>query len=259
VHLDNHISKGMWCCSTTDGNSWWGDTYFNVANWVRGLAYMAEHGKSWPALVSMSLRNEPREPTNNAAAQKTYNWQGWYGFVKQGTTAIHGANPDLLIFLSGLSYDTYLTPVVDGTALTPGTGKFSLGDFSGYGNKLVLELHNYQNSISDCGTLRNTLNSNGFKALSPSSPLKMPVLMTEFGFAMDASTYRGVYATCLASYLPAQKAGWMIWVLAGSYYIRSGKQDYEEAWGLLNHDWSEWRNPTYVSNQLVPMVKGTLS
>lgn len=43
VHLDNHISKGTWCCSTDDGNSWWGDTYFSAANWTRGLAYMASH------------------------------------------------------------------------------------------------------------------------------------------------------------------------------------------------------------------------
>jgi hypothetical protein len=43
LHLDNHVSKAMWCCSSTDGNSWWGDTYFSVANWTRGLAYMANH------------------------------------------------------------------------------------------------------------------------------------------------------------------------------------------------------------------------
>lgn len=43
IVLDNHISKGMWCCSSTDGNSWWGDTYFDTENWTRGLAYMANH------------------------------------------------------------------------------------------------------------------------------------------------------------------------------------------------------------------------
>jgi hypothetical protein len=43
IHLDNHISKGMWCCSGTDGNTWWGDTQFSTANWVRGLSYMANH------------------------------------------------------------------------------------------------------------------------------------------------------------------------------------------------------------------------
>jgi hypothetical protein len=32
VHLDNHISKAMWCCGNDDGNAWFGDTYFNVSN-----------------------------------------------------------------------------------------------------------------------------------------------------------------------------------------------------------------------------------
>jgi hypothetical protein len=43
VHLDNHVSKAQWCCSETDGNAWFGDTYFNISNWHRGLQYMATH------------------------------------------------------------------------------------------------------------------------------------------------------------------------------------------------------------------------
>lgn len=208
----------------------------------------------------MALRNEPREPTSNPTlSSQSYNWQSWYTYIKQGAAAIHTANPAPLIFLSGLSYDTYITPVVQGTALTPGTGKFSFNDFSGYSNKLVLELHNYQNSATSCSSLQSTLNTNGFQALTSSAVNKFPVVMTEFGFAMDATTYQGVYATCLASYLPAQKAGWMIWVLAGSYYIRSGTQDYDESWGLLTHDWSTWRSPNYINGQLIPMVTKTLA
>lgn len=48
VHLDNHISKGMWCCGTGDGNSWWGDTYFDANKWTRGLGYMAGHVRFFP-------------------------------------------------------------------------------------------------------------------------------------------------------------------------------------------------------------------
>jgi hypothetical protein len=48
VHLDNHISKAMWCCSHTDGNAWFGDTYFDVAKWMRGLEYMASHVSPLP-------------------------------------------------------------------------------------------------------------------------------------------------------------------------------------------------------------------
>jgi hypothetical protein len=33
----------MWCCSLTDGNSWFGDTYFDTNKWIRGLSYMASH------------------------------------------------------------------------------------------------------------------------------------------------------------------------------------------------------------------------
>ncbi|KAG7284795.1 hypothetical protein NEMBOFW57_009407 [Staphylotrichum longicolle] len=263
VHLDNHISKGMWCCSGTDGNGFWGDTYFSLANWTRGLAYMADHGKGWPALVSLGLRNEPREPTSNAAlARSSYNWQTWYAAMRQGADAVHAAHPALLIFLSGLNYDTYLTPVVQGTALTPGTGRFSAGDFKGYADKLVLELHNYENSIGSCDTLKGNLERNGFEALKGvggSVKNVFPVMMTEFGFQMDDKTWKGVYASCLAGYLPKIKAGWTIWVLAGSYYIRSGVQDYEEGWGLLNHDWSAWRSQSYVDGALRAMIRDTLS
>ncbi|KAL2139873.1 hypothetical protein VTI28DRAFT_4531 [Corynascus sepedonium] len=265
IHLDNHISKGMWCCSTGDGNSWWGDTDFSTENWVRGLSYMANHGKSWPALMSIGLRNEPRNPTSNPAlSRSSYNWQNWYEHVREGADAVHAANPDLLIFLSGLDFDTWLTPVVRGEALTPGTGRFDRADFAGtVGEKLVLELHNYDTGATSCDALRTGLDRNGFEALLPGAEAAvanvLPVMMTEFGFLMDDRTWRGVYASCLAQYLPERKAGWTIWVLAGSYYVRSGTQDYDEDWGLLNHDWSDWRSQGYVDGALKSMVRDTLS
>jgi hypothetical protein len=52
LHLDNHVSKAMWCCSLTDGNSWFGDTYFDTNQWIRGLLYMASH-------VSISYFHQP--------------------------------------------------------------------------------------------------------------------------------------------------------------------------------------------------------
>lgn len=224
----------------------------------------------------MSLRNEPREPTSGpASARQTYNWQGWYGFVRRGADAIYNANPVPLIFLSGLSYDTYITPVVQGTALTPGQGRFNRDDFNlgtiagaqttgtPYGrNKLVLEIHNYERSVSSCSTLRGTLYRNGFQAMNTSDRAAvniMPVMLTEFGFPMDDRAYRDTYASCIAQYLPSIGAGWHIWVLAGSYYIRSGRQEYDEAWGLVTKDWSAWRSPGYINNQAIPMVRATLA
>jgi endoglucanase len=43
LHLDNHVSKAIWCCSNNDGNAWFGDEYFNVTNWLRGWKFMAAH------------------------------------------------------------------------------------------------------------------------------------------------------------------------------------------------------------------------
>lgn len=234
------------------------NTDADVDNWVRGLTYMANHGKNWPALTSMSLRNELRKPDGGLSS--SYNWQNWYTNIKKGTNAIHGANPDLLIFLSGLDFDTYMTPVVQGTALSPGSGKFSTADFSGYANKLVLEIHNYQNSANNCNSLKSSLYNSGFQALHADDAKAanvFPVLLTEFGFDMAGSAWQGTYATCIAQYLAEQKAGWFIWVVSGSYYIRSGGQDFEETWGLLKHDYSDWRNSAYVENGLKPLAKAT--
>jgi hypothetical protein len=43
VHLDNHISKAMWCCGTQDGNSWFGDNFFDTDKWIRGWKFMSNH------------------------------------------------------------------------------------------------------------------------------------------------------------------------------------------------------------------------
>ncbi|KAK7736140.1 hypothetical protein SLS53_007167 [Cytospora paraplurivora] len=192
---------------------------------------------AWTALTSMSLRNEPRTPADNTTlADETYNWEYWYEYVKEGASSINTANPDPLIFLSGLDFDTWLTPVVEKTALTPGNGTFSYSDFPA--NKMVLELHNYENSVSSCSSLESSLYSDGFEALNTTADVNhFPVVVTEWGFEQDNTTWLEPYTQCLEEYLPAQKAGWMIWVLAGSYYIRSGSQDFDETWGLLTHDW----------------------
>lgn len=111
VHLDNHVSKAEWCCSVGDANAWFGDTDFNIQNWRRGLAYMADHAKSWPAFVSTALRNELRDPGPNSPVQANYGWQDWYPNVVAAADGINAANADPLIFFSGLNFDTDLRNV----------------------------------------------------------------------------------------------------------------------------------------------------
>jgi len=218
------------------------------------------------------MRNELRAPEDNATLNSnSYNWPTWYTNMVAAAKIINAANPDVLIFFSGLNFDTTLSPVVAGT----GSGiTFKKSDFT-FSNKLVLELHNYQNSATSCSNMQSSLQSSGFSTLTAAAANQYPMLLTEWGHDWSNSDYLGVYASCLHSYLPAQHVGWTIWVLAGSYYIRSGTQDYEETWGmyrnsnscgissdlragLYNHNWTAWRNAAAIDN-LKLMVKATLA
>lgn len=228
--------------------------------------------------MSVGLRNELREPADNSTAEATYDWAHWYTNMVAGAKQVNSANPNPLIFFSGLNYDTTLSPVVTGADL--GNGQtFDLDAFD-FKNKIVFELHNYATGSTSCDSLKSSLYSDGFDALNVTNTSlnHAPVVMTEFGFQQDDSTYEGVYASCLREYLPEQHAGWMVWVIAGSYYIRSGTQDSDDTWGktynwlfiftedilmkhmagLLTHNWSAWRSPDAIDNGLKPLVQATL-
>ncbi|KAI1264367.1 glycoside hydrolase superfamily [Xylariaceae sp. FL1019] len=234
LHLDNHVSKASWCCSPLDGNSWFNDTYFNVDNWTRGLSFMADRAQNWTSLTSMALRNELRIPLTDIQLSDSYNWETWYKYMRQGADAIHSANADTLIFLSGLNSDKNLSAVVEGTALLPGSQTFSLDDYSGYGDKIVLELHEYANILgtpsSNCTVLTDQLYDAGFSTLSSSAVNTLPMVVTEFGFVQNSSLAQDPYPKCILDYFTSQHTGWMIWSLSGSYYIREGTQDYDEQW-----------------------------
>ncbi len=51
-------------------------------------------------------------------------------------------------------------------------------------------------------------------------------------------------------------ADWAVWALQGSYYVRNQQVDFDEYYGLLNHDWTDWRNPAF-SGMLGNMWKQT--
>lgn len=66
VILDNHISKPGWCCSSSDGNGFFGDQYFDPDLWIKGLTRMAALFRGVANVVGMSLRNELRGHRQNA-------------------------------------------------------------------------------------------------------------------------------------------------------------------------------------------------
>lgn len=222
-------------------------------------------GKNWPNLMSMSLYNELRPPFSNPRPPtvENYTWEVWYDQVKNGSKAINSANPGVLIFLSGINGGVDLSTVVNGEPFEPSKQTFNKSDFAGYGDKLVLELHSYNIvlKVDNCPLYNENLFDAGYSAVRDNATNRFPVMMTEFGFTNDATTWKNdTYAECAQAFLKGQVSGqgWMIWVISGSYYVRQGKQDYDETWGLLNHDWSDWRSPEFIEGGLKPLVSNTL-
>ncbi len=277
VHLDNHVSKAGWCCKTDDGNAWFGDEFFGTKNWERALGFMADHvshqtckstssisyladldvqGKTWPSFVSMALRNELRPVSGSRDVP--VNWDTWYGNMTAGAEAIHRANPDLLIFFSGLYYDTQLRPIFY-------DGGFRDIDFDpsklAYKDKIVLEVHDYDLDETNCTNKRTKLTRDSFAALGPISPkvkTVYPLVMSEWGFSQSPDQYAAPFAACLGQFLPEQRVGWMIWVLIGSYYIREGEQGKDEPWGLLDSTGTKWRCPECITKGIMQMIQNTL-
>ncbi|KAK4226071.1 glycoside hydrolase [Podospora fimiseda] len=249
--LDNHVSRASWCCNLTDGNGWWDQAqaynsfnsrFFDTTKWLSGLSFMAQFSLSHPGVIGMSLRNELRA----FLFQDLNNRKDWYNFISLGASRVHSANPDLLIIVGGSQSSTDLMHLKTVRPL----------DRTPYPNKIVWEMHAYSFTVTfpdpfrSCDMVKLAYGAfNGF-VLEQGKTWTGPLVLSEFGVGMSGGEdqYDGLnekdnrYLNCLVSYMENNDADWVIWALQGSYYIRDGTVDYDEGWGLLNHDWSGWRN-----------------
>ncbi|KAF2130608.1 glycoside hydrolase family 5 protein [Dothidotthia symphoricarpi CBS 119687] len=271
LHLDNHVSKAFWCCGDDDGNGWFGEKYFDVENWKRGLAFMAKHAKeNWGSFSSIGLRNELR----SAKSAEPVDWYTWYVHMTAAADAVHEANSDALIFFSGMSYDIYIDPIplgktlngTAGTSTANKTAKFVPDDFA-FKNKIVLEIHKYdfENTQDDCATFISKWYQQGFQSVNPDDPATkylFPMVISEWGFIQNGVYWnQTTYAECLIEMVDKYQVGWQHWDLAGSYYLqtRPGRtpetiQAMDESWGLLNYDWTAIRSPVTLENSLYKMI-----
>jgi endoglucanase len=188
--------------------------------------------------------------------------------------AVHKAAPEALIFFSGLSYNTYIDPIplgktLNGTRNTPTankSAKFVPSKFA-YSNKIVLEIHKYdfEATHNPCPAFKKSWYNQGFQAVNPSdnaTKYLMPMVISEFGFIQNGTYWnQTTYNKCLIEMVKDWKVGWMQWELSGSFYLqtRPGRtpktiQGLDEAWGLLNYDWSAVRSPVTVENSLKKLI-----
>ncbi|KAG5090270.1 hypothetical protein JHK82_049048 [Glycine max] len=223
VILDNHVSKPQWCCSNDDGNGFFGDQYFDPDLWIKGLTKMATLFKGVTNVVAMSLRNELRGPRQNA--------NDWFKYMPKGAEAVHGANPDVLVIMSGLNYD------LDLSFLRKQQVKLS---FSG---KLVFELHWYSFSDGDSWTTENPNQACGkvtgrvMRSAGYLLEQGYPLVLSEFGWDLRGTNQNdNSYFNCLLPLAAQLDFDWAYWTLAGSYYLREGTVGLIEVYGILTQN-----------------------
>ncbi|KAJ8438555.1 hypothetical protein Cgig2_024644 [Carnegiea gigantea] len=243
VILDNHLSTPGWCCSSSDGNGFFGDQYFDPNLWIKGLTKMATLFKGNPYVVGMSLRNELRGPKQNSA--------DWYRYMQGGAEAVHRANPNVLVILSGLNYDKDFTFLRNKPVSLTFTGK------------LVFEMHWYGFSDGDawkdgnpnevCGTVvNNNMRMSGF-LLDQGYPL----FVSEFGIDLRGTNVNdNRYFNCFLAWAAEYDLDWALWTLVGSYYLREGVVGLNEYYGLLNWNWYELRNASFL--QRISVIQSPL-
>lgn len=157
--------------------------------------------------------------------------------MTQAASAVYDANPDILLFFSGLDSDFNIEPAVGGSTLLDPAFSFDVASYE-WSNKLVFEMHEYDEGISgSCTAYEGILDSFGADATTKTGTgaNRAPLIISEWGYdETDVSgAYNSAYATCLRPFMVERQFGWMLWVIGGSYYIREGIQNYAESYGML--------------------------
>jgi len=241
IILDNHVSKAKWCCGSNDGNGWFGEKYFNVSNWERGLQFMASRYKENPSVVGYSLRNELRDSKD---------YTTWHTRMTEAGKLVHQANENALVIISGLNYDIDLSNLLAAPIDT-------------MDSKLVHEFHWYSWDFGNwtingaCGNVTEGLKTSSTFLLEPGRPYSRPLLLTEFGVNLDTfgnSPTDDSFLDCVIKLLSETRIGFAVWGLQGSYYVHSGKFDYEESYGLLRRDWAHIRSDGFI-RRLSPLFE----
>lgn len=255
VILDNHVSHASWCCGTSDGNGWWASAsgynagnsrYFDTNNWLNGLRAMATFAKDHPNVVGISIRNELRA----VSGQDGNGHADWYTYVTQGARAVREGNSNLLVVIGGTSYALDLSFI----------GSKML-DRSVFGDKLVWEFHNYawSGGGNDCNSQQKFMGDRAGYLLVQNKTYTAPLILSEFGWAQNNPTAEErTYASCIRQYMENNDAEWVYWGLMGSYYVREQRTNFDEGFGLLNANWSGWRNSSFPSivGRMFDMTQG---
>jgi endoglucanase len=272
VILDNHRSRGDWCCDTYHGDGLWHSAQYPETNWIADWKGMVERYRSQPAVVGVDLRNEIRGqlPDDAGACTDCDNppaagcgcWQpswgdnnpltDWPAAAERAANAIQQAGPDLLVIVEGNFWSTWF-----GASYRP--VKLAVP------NRLVYSPHNYSStnggaaSFADYPAFKAAMDAAWGYLVTTGQPFTAPVWVGEFGTnhnsasgeagALDASASPGAaWWGWIRQYLADKDLDWSVWALNGTQGKGYGRTfGNEETFGVLNADWNAPAPAPYIA------------
>jgi len=166
--------------------------------------------------------------------------------MSQGAVAIHKNNPNALVLISGLNYDTELQ-FLKSKQLKVDLGKkmvfeTHLYSWSGIGTLKLREIWTQQPLNRICAkSIRGIDYRAGFLTTGKNAA---PLIFTEFGFNQAGSSVEdNRFLTCLQTYLLGKDLDWGLWALQGSYYVKKDQVQVEESFGVMDATWHHLRYP----------------
>ena len=273
VVLDNHRSRGDWCCDIPHGDGLWYTPEYPEEVFFAHWQQMAERYKNEPAVVGMDLRNELRgqlvatapescggncvEPTTEVPMPEcACEWASWgdsTGYYRDWTVvaervgdAILAINPHALIIVEGPHWSSWL-----------GAGYRHLS--LSVPQKLVYSAHNYKMSqtFTDCPTLKTDLEARfGFVVLEERT-YTSPLWIGEFG--IEHAGTDNPWWQCFTEYLAEKDLDWAYWAINGTQGPGYNRTDgAEEGYGVLNPTWDAAANANHLAQlqALIPPTTG---
>lgn len=231
VILDNHNSNAEWCCGN-DGNTLWYNSFYPETSWISDWKGMVQRYQSNPSVIGVDLRNEPRVNATWGGSSTT----DWHAASERGGSAVQSINPNLLIFVEGISYAGDLSGVA------------SLPVVLNVANRLIYEAHDYgywHSGLTSYSDYKNIITPKWGYLVSGTNP--QPFWIGEFGTCNGASTCvnsssnadNGYWFNFVTTYLQAYNLDWSYWAINGTQSTGSGRTyGAKETYGVLNTSWN---------------------
>jgi len=251
VILDNHRTRGDWCCDAEHGDGLWYDHEHSEAQWLQDWSFMARRYAGNAQVVGAELRNEIRadqplglSPSWGDGVPAT----DWQRAAERAAAVVAAANPALLIIVGGVDYQTDLS------AFAARPPRIRARD------KLVYAVHDYTwdrapAELADAQAFgRRSFERFAFLRAAGHA-YSAPVYVSEWGSCLQVDSAgkpcaadRVAFAQAFARYASASALDFAYWPLNGDQlpgYQR--KRGEVESYGLLRPDWSGYAQPEFVA------------